>query len=62
MVDKIKTLCAEKGLSLYRLEKMLGLSNNSIVKWDKHKPSIDKVVYVAEFFGVTVDELAKENK
>ena len=62
MVDRIKALCAEKGLSMYRLEKMLGFAHNSIVKWDRHSPSIDKVVYVAEFFGVTVDDLVKEEK
>ena len=57
MVNRIKELCAAKGMSIYRLEKMLGFSHNSVAKWDKHSPSIDKVIMVAQFFGVPVDDL-----
>ena len=63
MVNRIKELCAEKGISVYKLEKMLGFSHNSVAKWDKHSPSIDKVFMVARFFGVTMDDLIpKEDK
>lgn len=56
MLKKIKTLCAEQGLSILQLEKELGLSH-SVHRWDESKPSIDKVKLVADYFGVTVDYL-----
>lgn len=60
MVEKIKALCKEKEISLATLEKALEFSANSIRKWDDHSPSFDKVVMVAEYFGILVDELKKE--
>ncbi len=57
MLEKIKQLCAKKGISIYRLEKDLGFSAASISKWESSSPSVDKVQKVASYFGTTVDEL-----
>ncbi len=57
MIDRIKTLCSERGLNLTSLERDLGLGKSTIRKWDKNAPSIDKVMQVADFFGVSVDYL-----
>ena len=63
MVEKIRALCRNSGITLYRLEQLLGFSHNSIRKWDDHSPSFEKVIYVAEYFGISVNDLVpKEEK
>lgn len=53
----VNDLCKAKGLSLRQLEKTLGFATSTISTWDEHRPSIDKVAAVADYFGVTVDYL-----
>lgn len=55
--DRIKELCTQKGISIYRLEKDLGFSSCSICKWKTSSPSVDKVQKVADYFDVTVNYL-----
>lgn len=55
--DRIKELCTQRGISIYRLEKDLGFSSCSICKWKTSSPSVDKVQKVADYFGVTVNYL-----
>ena len=57
MVDYIKSLIKEKKLSLNKLEIELGLSQGSIRHWDEKPPSYDKIQKVANYFGITIDEL-----
>jgi transcriptional regulator with XRE-family HTH domain len=57
MVDRIKLLCGERGRNLTALERELGFGKSTIRKWDKNAPSVDKVMLVADFFGVSVDYL-----
>ena len=50
--------CADQyGISIRQLEKQLHIANKSITTWNEHRPSIDKVCAVADFFGVSVDWL-----
>lgn len=60
MVRNIKRLCAAQGISVRQLEIALGYTNGIIGRWDTNRPSIDRVKTVADFFGVTVDELIRE--
>lgn len=60
MLAKIKELCAQHGTSLSKVEEACGIGSNSMHKWDRHTPSVDKVKRVADYFGVSVDELLKE--
>lgn len=60
MVKNIKTLCKREGVTIKALEEICGLGNGTIRRWDKSAPSIDKVIRVASFFGVGVDDLLKE--
>lgn len=53
--EKVRKLCEEKGVSIYRLEKDLEFSPSSIVKWKTSKPSVDKMQKVADYFGVSID-------
>lgn len=50
--------CADKyGISIRKLEQQLHIANKSISTWNEHRPSVDKVCAVADFFGVSVDWL-----
>lgn len=57
MFENIKSLCEEKGISFHQLEKALGFSNGTIARFAKHDPRLSAVKAVADFFGVTVDDL-----
>ena len=56
--ERIKRLCAKKGITIAKLESDLGFGNASIKKWENmSSPSIDKVVKVATYFDVSIDYL-----
>lgn len=57
MVERIKSLCDQNGLTFKTLEKELGLGNGTVRNWDDSKPSVDRVALVAKRFGVTIDYL-----
>jgi len=57
IVDKIRLLAAEKGVSMAQLERDCGFSKNSVIKWDKNTPGGDKLLRVAQYLGVSVDYL-----
>lgn len=66
IVDKIKSLCNEKKISLSELERILGFGSSSIRKWDKQAPSSERIKLVADYFNVSTDYLlghtTKENE
>ena len=59
IADRIKEICAQKGTSMYKLEKQLNLGNGTIDKWGKNgrQPTYDKAVAVANALGVSTDYL-----
>ena len=57
LLKKIRVLAAEKGVSVSKVERECGFSKNSIIKWDKNMPSGDKILRVAQYFGVSADYL-----
>jgi transcriptional regulator with XRE-family HTH domain len=57
--DNVKRVCDEKGISVGKLEKELDLSNGSICKWNESEPGIRKVQKVADYLGVSIEELLK---
>ena len=63
MIPKnIEILCKQRGISVSGLEKQLGFGNSTISKWAKSSPTVEKLLAVADFFGVTVDELLAERE
>lgn len=50
--EKVKNLCDERGISIYKLEKDLGISNGSVKHWDTSMPSGDKILALSRYFGV----------
>lgn len=61
ILQNIKKICEEKGLSIAQLEKAAGLSNGAICKWNISIPKVDKLKMVADYLEVTVDELIRDN-
>lgn len=57
ILDNVKRLCRERGTSITELEKAVGIGTGSIYKWGKSSPSVNAAKLVADFFGVTVDEM-----
>ena len=61
--DKILNLRKENGLSQEAFAERLGVSRQSVSKWESGAamPDIDKIVSISEIFGVTTDYLLKED-
>lgn len=56
--ERIRFLANDKGIGgIPVLENELGFGSSTISKWDKSAPSIDKLVKVADYFGVSLDYL-----
>ena len=61
--QKIVQLRMSKGISQEQLAEILGVSRQSVSKWEMGQmlPQIDKVLRLSEFFNVSTDELLREN-
>lgn len=57
LISRIQNLCKENGVSIPKLEKMFKWGHGSIYRWETNSPSIDKLVKVADYFGVSIDYL-----
>lgn len=62
LYEKIQEICDSKGITVSGLEKDLGFSNSTIRKWKNSSPSIENLKKVADYFGITVDELISGEK
>lgn len=62
IVDRIRTLCEEKGITINKLEKEAGIGRGNVARWDKHRPNIDKVQSVADYFGASADYILTGNE
>ena len=58
--DNIKALCKREGVTVKALEEICNLGNGTIRRWNDTPPSVDRIARVASFFGVSIDELIKE--
>ena len=57
LYERIKEVASEKGTSVNRIEKDLGLPRSSISKYNSNVPSIAKVKIIADYLNVPVDYL-----
>ncbi|MGL4247037.1 helix-turn-helix domain-containing protein, partial [Lactiplantibacillus plantarum] len=55
--SRIQGLANEKHITLAELERITGISNGQIRRWDKSSPKADNLKKVADYFGVTTDYL-----
>lgn len=58
---RIKKLCDAKNISIATMEQDLKFSKSSISRWPDHSPSIEKVIAVADYLGVSIDYLLGRN-
>lgn len=55
ILEKIKALCVEKGITIYKLEKDCKIGNATIACWDKSMPRVDTLKKVADYFGKPIE-------
>lgn len=57
IVDSIKKICKNNSITVSQLEKEIGLSQGLVSKWMNTTPSLDKIVDIADYFHVSIDEV-----
>lgn len=57
LFNNLEAMCAERGMSVAKLEKHLGLPVGYLYKWKTVEPGVYKVKVVADALGVKVDDL-----
>ncbi|MFG6326552.1 MAG: helix-turn-helix domain-containing protein [Lachnospiraceae bacterium] len=57
LLEKLKLIANERGTTLTAFERELGFGNNSIKRWNKSSPSIDKVIKLANYLNISLDWL-----
>lgn len=57
MMTLIRRLCSERHITIAKLERELGFGNGTIRGWSTAIPQSNKLKRVADYFGVTIDEL-----
>jgi transcriptional regulator with XRE-family HTH domain len=57
MIDKIRALCKEQGITIAELERRAGIGNGVVARWKTSKPSYERVALVADVLGVSPDYL-----
>lgn len=60
MYKIIRSLCKEKKLSISKLERDLEFPRGYIFQWSRIEPGILKVKKVADYLGVSIEELIEE--
>ena len=60
--EKLQELRKKNGLSQEAFAEILDVSRQSVSKWESGKiyPEIDKLIFISEYFNISIDELIKE--
>lgn len=61
--DRLKFYRKEKGITQEELAEMIGLSRQSVAKWESGQsyPDINNLVHLSNIFGISIDELIQGN-
>ena len=61
-MSKLKALMEEKGITAYRLAVDLGFPQSTVSEWlsGAYLPKADKLLKIARYLGVPVEELIQE--
>lgn len=64
MYSKFVELLQKNNTTPYQVSKATGISQSSLSDWKtgRAKPKADKLLILAEYFGVTVDYFLKESE
>jgi transcriptional regulator with XRE-family HTH domain len=57
---KIKELAAKSGITIGQLEVATGIPRTAMQEWNNHMPAANKLLVIAKYFGVTVEDLLEE--
>lgn len=57
LLDRIKLLCKQKGISQRKMEQEIGISNGSSSKWETSSPSIEVLQKLSSYFHVSINYL-----
>lgn len=61
LVDRICKLIKDNDLTNQKVESELGWGSGAIKKFDNNRPSIDKIIDLAEYLGVSVNDIIFDN-
>ena len=64
LYENVSRLCKENNITFAALERATGLGNGAIWKWGNRtkSPNVSAVKKVADYFGVSVDDLLSDKK
>lgn len=62
LVKSIRKMCKANNITPSQLEAELGFGAGLISRWIKSSPSIDKIIDIADYFDVSIDELIGRNR
>nr|DAN87703.1 MAG TPA: repressor protein [Caudoviricetes sp.] len=57
LLERVKMLCKQKGVSQGKMEKEIGISNGASSKWKSSSPSMEILQKLSLYFEVSVDYL-----
>lgn len=57
VVNSIREICKQHNITVTKLEESLGMSQGLISRWNKSDPSLSKILDIANFFNISLDEL-----
>lgn len=61
ILNRIKELCTQKGITLTELERECGLGKSTILKWDTQSPNLGSLVKVAQTLNVSLAVLLQDD-
>lgn len=62
ILENIQALCKERNISISALEKEVKIGNGTIARWGTSFPRVDNLKTVADYFGVTVNDLLADTQ
>lgn len=59
MYKRFEALMNAKGVTAYRVSKDTGISTSTLSEWknERYVPKVDKLIILANYFGVTLEYL-----
>ena len=64
MYEKFEKLLNDRNITAYQVAKDTGISNVTLTEWKKgtYKPKADKLLKLAEYFGVSIEYFLKKEE
>lgn len=62
MIHSIREICKKNNITITKLEEELKFSQGLISRWKDKTPSLDKIVDIADYFHISLDEVVGYNQ